>query len=146
MTMQETIYSLWCVVIEMSLERLFLCNIFHCRLSDFLLTISRFACKTDKKNESIYIPKPDEEFMSKMWEWLLIMCSKFSEWCIHRFQCVNMYILFCDKDEGFIDTDHVLYLLWIMQRQITKNMYSIYSLWNNYCANNIHVSNNLNIN
>ncbi|PNF20491.1 hypothetical protein B7P43_G06283, partial [Cryptotermes secundus] len=35
------------------------------RLSDFLLTISRFACKTDKKNESIYIPKPDEEFVSK---------------------------------------------------------------------------------
>lgn len=35
------------------------------RLSDFLLTISRFASKTDKRNESIYIPRPDEELMSK---------------------------------------------------------------------------------
>lgn len=30
------------------------------RLSDFLLTVSRIAVKEDKRNETIYIPKPIE--------------------------------------------------------------------------------------
>ncbi|KAJ9591723.1 hypothetical protein L9F63_001751 [Diploptera punctata] len=35
------------------------------RLSDFLLTISRFACRVDKKNESIYIPSSEEPSAAK---------------------------------------------------------------------------------
>lgn len=33
-------------------------QVFLNRLSDFLLTVSRIAVKEDKRNETIYIPKP----------------------------------------------------------------------------------------
>lgn len=35
------------------------------RLSDFLLTVSRIAAKHDQRAETVYIPRPDEDFQAQ---------------------------------------------------------------------------------